>query len=228
MGGDGDEAERDRDREQAHDDGEGGGHERPEGDDEHEQRERQRPLLTAFGVFGADGADVVIQGGESGDHHVEASGAGGPRQRVTDGGAQVRDEAGAQITCGLGRQGGDEKGGAPVLADEGRLPDGAEGDHLADVRALLGRRLQCVEDCSEPWIGPADRPVDDDRDVVGEWRRKRLLEELRGAAGFGALAAAAAQRERLLDVTRSRPEQQRKGRPRRDDPPAQADDGCRG
>src|SRR5207244_12333020 len=78
----------------------------------------------------------------------------------------------------------------------------------------------------EPRVGPADGAVYDDRYVVGEWGREGFLEELGGPAGFRGLAPAAAQREGLLNMTRARPEQERQGRPRRDDPPAQADNGC--
>src|SRR5690348_1320003 len=129
---------------------------------------------------------------------------------------------------GLGCQRGDQEGGTSVLAYECRLSDRAERDHLTDVGPPLGRRLQRVEYRLKTRIGPADRPVHDDRDVVGEWRGESLLEEFRGATGFGGLAPAAPQREGLLHVTRARPEPKREGRPRRDDPPAQADDGCRG
>src|SRR3989449_10844961 len=108
---------------------------------------------------------------------------------------------------------------AAVLTDETRLPDRTGRDHLSHVGAAFDYGFECVEHGFEARVGPANRAVHDDRDVVGERRRKRLLQKLGRPAGFRGLAPTAPEREHLLDVTGPRPEQQREGRPSHDDPP---------
>src|SRR5437660_176925 len=77
-------------------------------------------------------------------------------------------------------------------------------------------------------VSGSTRPVHDDGDIVRERTGEGLLEEVGGARGLGGLARAAAQGEHLLYVASPRGEQQRERRPRRDDPPAPADEGARG
>ncbi len=225
---DGDQAERDRDREEAYQDRQGGGDQRAEGDDQHRQGEREGALLASLGVLRADGAHIVVQRREPGHHHLEPVRAGDPCQPFPDRGAQVGDEAGAQIVRGLGRERGNEERRAPILTDEARLADRAGRDHFPHVGAALDGGLERVEHGLEAGVGPADRTVHDDRHVVGEGGRKRLLQELGRPVRFGGLATTAPEREHLLDVAGPRPEQEREGRPCHDDPPTPSDDGCRG
>jgi len=85
--------------------------------------ERQGALLAPLRVLRADGAHVVVERGEPGDHDLEPLRARDPRQRVPDRRAQVGDETGAQVMGGFRGERRNQEGRAAVLADETRLPD---------------------------------------------------------------------------------------------------------
>src|SRR6266513_2215085 len=96
---------------------------------------------------------IVIERRIAGDLDVEPVPARQPLQRAADRLAEIGHHGAAHVVGARGRQGRDEKGGVAIGADERGFADGADGDHLADVRLATERSGERVEDRDKTGVG---------------------------------------------------------------------------